>query len=64
MEFEENRLLDYDQIKKIEIRRHKNRMIELEYIRETELLKHNKELERMRIKTAEIRRTQERSKNY
>ena len=41
----------------------KNRMIQLDYIRETERLKHEWEKERMRIKSADIRRSQERKAN-
>lgn len=40
--------------------RHKYKMEELEYARTTEKIKHQWELERMRIKTAEIRRNFER----
>lgn len=39
---------------------HKCRMEQLEYIRETERLKHEWELERQRIKSAEIRKNAER----
>jgi len=39
---------------------HKCRMEQLEYIRETERLKHQWELERQRIKSAEIRKAHER----
>lgn len=44
--------------KKLEakIKTHDMRMKELQYIRETEKLKHEWEKERMRIKSAEIRR--------
>ena len=38
-------------------------MLELQFIRETELLKHNWEKERMRIKSAEIRRSIDRKHN-
>lgn len=40
--------------------RHKYKMKELEYERETNRLFHEKELERIRIKSAEIKRTQQR----
>lgn len=43
--------------------RHKLKMEELNYIRETERLKHSWELERQRIKTAEIRKNHERKAN-
>ena len=39
---------------------HEQRMEQLAYIRETEKLKHQWELERMRIKSAEIRKAAER----
>ena len=42
---------------------HKLRMEELKYVRETERLKHEWELERQRIKSAEIRKTYERKAN-
>lgn len=40
--------------------KHKYKMQELEYERETNRLFHERELERIRIKSAEIRRSQER----
>jgi len=52
-------------------KKHKLKMEQLEYMRETERLKHQWELERQRIKTAEIRKNYERkwlerqtNKNY
>lgn len=42
-----------EQLEKI---KHKHKMDELEYMRETERLKHEWEKERMRIKSAEIRK--------
>ena len=41
-------------------KKHKMKMDELEYLRESNRLFHERELERGRIKTAEIRRSQER----
>lgn len=38
--------------------KHKMRMEELQFFRDTKLIEHNKELERQRIKSAEIRKTQ------
>ena len=43
--------------------KHDYHMQEMEYQRATELIKHEKELERGRIRTAEIRRTMS-EKNY
>jgi len=40
--------------------RHKMKMMELEYQRESEKIHHDHEMERQRIKSAEIRKTQER----
>lgn len=40
--------------------RHELNMIELEYSRESEAIKHEHEMERQRIKSAEIRKMQER----
>lgn len=42
----------------MEEQRHKNKMEELKYMRETNMIAHEKELERNRIKSAEIRKTQ------
>jgi hypothetical protein len=39
---------------------HKMKMKELEYIRESDILHHEREMERQRIKTAEIRKQMER----
>lgn len=47
--------------------KHKHRMIQLKYIRDTDKIRHEKEMERMRIKTAEIRKNLDRKlafKNY
>ena len=41
-------------------KKHEMKMKELEYLRESNRLFHERELERGRIKTAEIRRSQER----
>ena len=41
-------------------KKHKMKMVEFEYLRESNRLMHERELERGRIKTAEIRRSQER----
>ena len=48
--------------KQIELQKlmHESKMISLEYMRVTEKLKHGWELERIRIKTAEIRKAEER----
>jgi hypothetical protein len=43
--------------------KHEMKMSEFVYIRETERLKHEWELERNRIKSAEIRKAQERGRN-
>jgi len=40
--------------------RHKMKMLELEYQRESEKIHHDHEMERQRIKSAEIRKMQER----
>ncbi len=42
--------------------RHERKMIELKFLRETNRLFHERELERGRIKSAEIRRSQERKR--
>jgi hypothetical protein len=42
-----------------DVNKHKMRLIELQFIRDTEKLKHEWELERQRIKTAEIRKDRE-----
>ena len=47
----------------LEEKTHKDRMEEAEFVRKTELLKHNWELERLRIKSAEIRKNFERKSN-
>lgn len=56
--------LDKKEITKIQEqsdkKRHKRKMIELEFLRETNRLFHERELQRGRIKSAEIRRSQER----
>ena len=43
---------------------HKLKMEELTYIRKTEEIKHDLELQRIRIKTAEVRRTMDRKENW
>jgi len=57
--------LEKEKIIKLQTRfeenRHQMRMKELVYVRETEGLKHDMEKERNRIKSAEIRRAQQRS---
>lgn len=59
---------EFDMLLELEIQRHKNRMEEIEAEKkakmESELYKHNKELERQRIKGAEVRKSQERSRLY
>ena len=49
---------------KQQIERHKLNMKELEYSRESEKIRHDHEMERQRIKTAEIRKAQERKDFY
>ncbi len=49
---------------KQQIERHKLNMIELEFSRKSENIKHEHEMERQRIKTAEIRKAQERKDFY
>lgn len=49
--------------KKANLENHKLKMIELEYLRESNRLYHEREMTRNRIKTAEIRKQQER-KDY
>ena len=51
--------LTLDEHKELERIRHDNRMAELAYVRETEKIKHQYELERQRIKSAEIRKAQQ-----
>jgi len=41
--------------------KHKMTMIELNFRRESELIHHNQEMERQRVRSAEIRKTQERN---
>lgn len=43
-----------------DVKFHEMRMISLEYVRNTMLISHEKEMERQRIKTAEIRKAFER----
>jgi len=53
--------------KDLENQRHKNNLEELEFIRETERKKHDWELERQRIKSAEIRKNwqlKDQSRNF
>lgn len=49
--------------RKNDIARHKQNMIEMKYRRESDKIHHENELTRQRIKTAEIRRMQERKAN-
>jgi len=58
-EFEERKAL-IDLQKSCDLEKHQLRMKELEYMRESDLLRHNQEMERQRIKSAEIRKMQER----
>ena len=44
--------------------RHQNKMKELEYHRESNRLFHDREMERQRIKSAEIRKNQERKESF
>lgn len=58
-EFQERKkLIDIDLANYVE--KHKMKMQQLEYERQTSIIQHEKELERMRIKSAEIRKSQER----
>ena len=59
---EKKKLLDIK--RKFDKESHKRRMKELKYIRETDLKRHSQKLERERIKSAEIRRSQERKAQY
>jgi len=43
---------------KLDLQRHELRMKELEFLRESDRLHHERELERNRIKSAEIRKSQ------
>jgi len=43
--------------------KHKYKMVELEYIRETDKIRHQQDLETIRIKSAEIKKQQERIKH-
>jgi hypothetical protein len=45
---------------KHDLKRHEQKMIELAYARESEKISHNDAMERQRIKSAEIRKMQER----
>ena len=45
---------------KHDVEKHKRRMHELEFMRESDRLHHEREMERQRIKTAEIRKMQDR----
>ena len=58
-EFEEQKEL-IELKKSAELEKHKFRMKELIYSRESNKLFHEKELERLRIKSAEIKRSQQR----
>jgi len=50
--------------KELEMLKHENKMKELEVQRQNTLLFHEKECERQRIKSAEIRKTMERKSDY
>lgn len=49
---------------KQQLAKHKLKMIELEFARESEALHHDNEMQRTRIKTAEIRKAQERKDHF
>lgn len=49
---------EYEYEKELIMMKNDYRMIQLKYIRRSEEIKHEKELERGRIKTAEIRKSQ------
>jgi len=55
---EKKELLEY--VRKTDLLKHQYKMKEFEFLRESEKIKHEKELERGRIKSAEIRKMQER----
>lgn len=55
---ERKQLIDLD--RELSREKHEMKMKEFAYLRETEIIKHEKELERNRIKSAEIRKSQER----
>lgn len=59
LEFTEKKILMEREFE-ISAKKHEMRLRELTYLRETERLKHEWELERGRIKSAEIRKSQER----
>ena len=61
-DFEEKKKLIELQ-KKVDLEKHKQKMEELEYNRESNRLFHERELERGRIKSAEIRKTQMRKQD-
>lgn len=56
--------ITYEQQKKLIEQEFQSKMKVLEYARETEEMKHKWELERLRIKAAEIRKTQERKEKW
>ena len=58
-EFQEREALMLKQ-EELDIEKHQRKMKELEFIRESETMRHNQEMERQRIKSAEIRKMQER----
>jgi hypothetical protein len=62
-EFEEKKILIEKQNEQMR-EKHEMKMKELRYQRESDLLKHNLDLERQRIKSAEIRKMQERKEWY
>lgn len=49
---------------KMDIEKHKRSMEELEFRRKTDQLHHDQEMERQRIKTAEIKKMQQRKENH
>lgn len=61
-DFKEKRAIQEMQ-EKNDLIRHKNNMKELKYRRESEAIHHDHEMTRQRIKSAEIRKNQERKAN-
>ena len=61
-EFEERKTL-MDLQKSCDLEKHKLRMKELEYMRESNRLHHEREMERQRIKSAEIKKMQMRKQD-
>jgi len=62
-EFSERRTLIELQ-EEMDCKKHQRKMLELEFMRESNRIFHEQELERNRIKSAEIRKTQMRKMGY